>query len=589
MAGLALLLVDLRYHLRHWRHLLAGAALVGLVAVPYLRYRVADPVGAQAQLQTNLRSYWYEPIPLTHKLARYGGEYLYGLSPQYWFFPNGRDLERHRMLGYAQIRTEMLPLFLLGVAVCLRHLRAVPHRTLLILALAAPFGAAVVAVNLFRALPFAVLASAFAVLGLDALVAGLRALWSRLTARPLRARGGGGTRPPALRIPLPGVVRPLSVPLPAIAGALVFAVLAGSSLHLLHDALTNGPRWYRDYTLYGQQWGAKQVFDVIRQYVRDDPQATVYLTPTWANGSDMFPRFFFRRDSAEARRVVMTSVDDFLGGLRRDLTPKTVVVMTSEELERAGKSGKFASIQVERVIPFPDGRPGFHFARLAYVPDIEAVFAAEREARRALVDAQVTLGPPGGAPVRVRHSVLDSGSLREMFDGDRQTLGRFMEANPALLELDLPQPRHLTGLSLLLATGNYEVTARLTPGEGAEAPEPVVYTLTVRSPSSDPQIELPFDGGPLLTRRNAPGDPAPGLRGGGEDPRTGATVGRGSVRGAAWGSGGGTAPLLRPAASLRPLSPRRGRSRPRGGQPAHSRTREFRPRPAGRWRSGRLR
>ena len=55
-----------------------------------------------------------------------------------------------------------------------------------------------------------------------------------------------------------------------------------------------------------------------------------------------------------------------------------------------------------------------------------------------------------------------------MVDGNPQTLGRFMEANPAVLELDFPQPRPLTGLSLLLANGNYEVTARLTPGEGAE-------------------------------------------------------------------------------------------------------------------------
>jgi hypothetical protein len=177
--------------------------------------------------------------------------------------------------------------------------------------------------------------------------------------------------------------------------------------------------------------------------------------------------------------------------------------MTSEELERATKSGKFATLQVERVVPYPDGRPGFHFARLTYVPGIEAVFAAEREARRVLVEGQVTLGP-GGAPVPVRHSALDSGSLREMVDGDRQTLGRFMEANPAVLELDFPEPRPLTGVSLLLANGNYEVTARLSPGEsqgqaGVEPREAVVYALTVRSPSSDPQIELPFDRGPALS------------------------------------------------------------------------------------------
>jgi hypothetical protein len=54
-------------------------------------------------------------------------------------------------------------------------------------------------------------------------------------------------------------------------------------------------------------------------------------------------------------------------------------------------------------------------------------------------------------------------------------------------------------VSLVLANGNYEVTARLTSGAaGNGSPEDGarVYATTVHSPAADPRIELPFDGAP---------------------------------------------------------------------------------------------
>jgi hypothetical protein len=73
----------------------------------------------------------------------------------------------------------------------------------------------------------------------------------------------------------------------------VFAGLAAAALLLLRTALVQGPLWFRDYSLYGMQYGARQVFEMaIPELLRGDPAALVLVTSTWANGTDNFLYFF---------------------------------------------------------------------------------------------------------------------------------------------------------------------------------------------------------------------------------------------------------------------------------------------------------
>ena len=383
VTGLLLAIVDMRYHLRNWRFLIAAVLLAGAVAFPYVRYRQSDPVGATAQLRNNLRSYWFEPLPLPVKLQRYSQEYLYGLSPQYWFFPNSRDLDRHRLKGYPQIRTEFLPFAILGALLCLRRIKHPAYRLALIAALASPAGAAVAEVNVSRALAFVIPASMFIVIGLDGVASVLH---------PARLRLAGGVA--------------------------LCAVLSFASLNMLRDALTNGPRWFPNYGLYGQQWGAKQLFDIIPVYLKANSQNQVFLTPTWANGSDLFPRFFFKQGDPSASRLRMQSVNDFIGQIQ-PISDKVILVMTPEELEGARASGRFSTIAIDRVLNWPDGRPGFYFTRLGYSADAEAQLAAEREMRRRPVDTQVLID---GVQVPLRLSAFDGGSPAEMVDGNPDSL-----------------------------------------------------------------------------------------------------------------------------------------------------------------------
>lgn len=445
-------LSDLRYHLSHWRVTLAGALLAGVLALPLISFQGSHPVAMQEHLRT-IDSYWFRSMPVQDKLGRFAQLYLYGLSPQYWFFPNDHDLSRHLMRGYGHLRTETLPLFLVGVGLCVWRWRDSEHRAVLLAAMAAPVSAALVGVGITRVLAFVVPACVLSVLGLE------------LLSRRVSGK-------------LPHQTLALSL----------LAALSLAGLWMLRDAVVEGPRWFRDYGLYGMQYGARQLFEqAIPRYLAQEPELQVMVSPTWANGTDNFPGFFLSGD--QRRRVHMRNVDHYMSE-KRDLSPQVLLVMTPAEYARALESGKFATIDVDWILPYPDGNPGFYFARLTYAENVEAILAAEREARRRLVEGRITIG---GTSTIVHHSGLDAGQLKDMFDGDRHTLARGMEANPFVLEILFPEPRRVTGLAGDFGSMDFVLTARLYPVGGGE---PVDHSETYRGLPPDPHVEMALEQAP---------------------------------------------------------------------------------------------
>jgi hypothetical protein len=94
---------------------------------------------------------------------------------------------------------------------------------------------------------------------------------------------------------------------------------------------------------------------------------------------------------------------------------------------------------------------------------------------------------------------MGSGTLKDVFDGEPRTLARFDELNPVILELRFSQPRRIAQVNLLLASGNWEATARMTaPGsataagesDAPAAPDEVVVSGSARSPRSDSWLDL---------------------------------------------------------------------------------------------------
>jgi hypothetical protein len=467
--ALLLLIFDLPYHLRHWRTVLAGAALAGVLAVPILRFRLDHPESMTQHLRA-IDSYWFRDMPARDKLAQFFRIYTYGLSPGYWFLPNTHDLVRHRMKGVGHLSVFVAPFFMAGLALCIVRFRSAAHRALILCALAAPAGAALVGVTITRVMAFNVPAALFCTLGLDLMVAFVVS----------RVAGKDGERSPWTRVA--GVASSLAV----------FVALSLASLALFRYALVGGPRWFDDYGLYGMQYGARQLFEeAIPELLAKEPGTTIDVSSTWANGADVFLRFFLPKE--EHQRVQMLNVDHFTEA-RRALSQDTVLVMTPEEYGKAVSSPKFKAVHVDRVIPYPDGRPGFYLARLEYADDLDTLLVQEKEERNRPITGQAVID---GQTVQVTHSLLDAGQLSDLFDGDAFTLARGMEANPLVFEIVFPQPRAITGLKATFGTMDFDLTASLW-GTGSE---PKVYTREFRGLPSDPTVEMAFDRGPTAVER----------------------------------------------------------------------------------------
>ena len=451
-AGTLLALSDIPYHVKCWRTVLLGLLLIAVLAVPVLRFRASQPDSMNTHLRA-IDSYLFHAMPASAKAEQFVKTFTYGLSPTYWFLPNDHDLVRHRMKGYGNLPLPLFPFFLIGIGLCLWRVKSSPHRAVLLAALATPVGAALVDVSITRVLAFIVPASILIGLGLEAALDLLK--------------------------------RRVSYWITAVTISLVLAGAAGS---MLWDALTNGPLWYSDYGLYGMQYGAKQLFvDAVPEDLLKHPNARFMVTSTWANGADTFIRFFLTEE--QASRVQMSSID-FYAMARRELNPNIVLVMTPVEYERAKSSEKFKSVEVERMIPYPDGSPGFYFARLAYADNFDDVLAQEREARSKPVHDQVVLD---GQAVSVLHSQLDMGPMSNVFDGDTFSLVRGLEANPLVFEFTFPQPRTITGLAVDSASMDFTLTAKLYT---VPAGEPVAYTQTFRGLPPDPHVDMAFEGAP---------------------------------------------------------------------------------------------
>ena len=372
---------------------------------------------------------------------------------------------------------------------------AAAYRVVLLALLAAPVGAALVDVAITRVLSVVVPVTLLIGIGIDWLLTVVSGQWAvgSETAEPT-PRSSPATRPAPLATHHPPLAThhapPATrhAPLATRLSTLIFILLALMSLGTLRYALAEGPRWYSDYTMGGMQYGAAQLFALIEQRLAADPATEIILTPNWANGADMFPRFFL--SDADQQRVRTLNVDAFLAE-PRPLTPDMLFIMMPDEVERAQASGKFAAVAVEETVAYPDGRPGFLLARLAYAPNVAEVFAAELEALRQPVTETITLD---GQPVTVTHTRFEAGQLADLFDGDTFTLVRHIAGNPVSYSFVFDAPRPVGGLAADFGTMDVGLTVTLTPPDGA----PVTITQEFRGLGPDPHVEMPFPGAPPL-------------------------------------------------------------------------------------------
>jgi hypothetical protein len=397
--GLLLLLNDLPFHWKNRKEILKNLLIIVIIALPLIRFQLTHSEEFTNHLRI-LNSYWIQPISTQEKFIRFFTEYAHGLNPAYWFIPNDTDFARHLMKNYGHLLPLSLAFFLVGLGLALRKIRASQHRVLLLAVLAAPTGAALVGLGITRALSMVIPAVLISALGLCFCLEWVQARWK---------------------------IVPLLIGLP------VFVLLGGMNLWMLNDALTNGPTWFDNYSLGGMQYGADQIFRAIDDYHKHNPDQKIILSPSWANGTDVIVRFFYDNNPP----FELGSIDGYFDR-KLALDEKTTFIMIPEEFDRVTKSDKFTAIQVVQTIPYPNGSPGFIFAHLRYVDNIDAILEAESQARRILKQDSVLID---GKPAEVHYSFLDMGEITLLFDHLDYTLVRTMEANPFQAQIFFQEPR----------------------------------------------------------------------------------------------------------------------------------------------------
>ncbi len=447
LTGVLFGLFDLRYHWQQRRVLWRAAGLAALLMLPYLRFRLNHPEDLLDHLYT-VSSYWVQPLPLWDKVIASGKEYLYGLSPAYWFFPNNRDLMRHVWKGSGHIHVSMLPLWILGLGLLLKKIAAPAHRVILLSFIIAPCGALLAHVSITRVLVMVIPGALIIAIGGNFLLE---------------------------RLPLHGrMTKALSLS--------AFITLVVASFLMVRTALVAGPTWFQDYGLYGMQYGARQLFSEVKAMLKEQPEAQIILSPTWANSADVLARFFL----PEPLPLRMGSIREYFY-YHLELTPQTVFIMTPIEYARTLDSGKFDQVEVLRTVQYPNGLPGFYFVRLRYVDHIDQILEKERQERRKLLTAYL---PIQGERATVRHSLLDIGEAVHLFDGNERSLARTFEANPFIIEVLFSRPRLLNGLTLIVGDTRVLVSVWVYPPQ-EETPMEFHYELV--GSVSDPMVSFDFE------------------------------------------------------------------------------------------------
>ena len=458
LTAIGLFISDISYHNKNRKMLLWSLPEILFLAIPFIIFQLKIPDGLETHLRA-INSYWFQHITTREKILIFIRNYLTGLSPQYWYFANSIDLIRHRMVGYGHIPLWSLPMVITGIVLAIKNFRESSYRAILIAVLAAPVGGSMLEISIARTLAFIVPVTILTILGLEWLLA-----WVEKKIKP------------------------------AFIAFIVFTTLFVISILTLNDAVINGPLWTNIYGLYGLQYGAVQIFEeTLPQYVKDVNNRRITITPVWANATDRFVDFFFTPEEYR-KRLFVDGIDTYL--LRKqDLDPHDLFVWTAEEYKRAVDSGKFKSIDVEQIIHYPNGEPGFFVVRMQYADNIDEIFAAEKEARNQPVEESIELD---GQIVRVLYSRPDGGELTNIFDKDSKSLMRGLEANPFIVQLDFTEPRPISGFDLTTATmDDFSVTARVFDAEGNP---PTVYENNYKDLPSDPTVDITFENGPQFVK-----------------------------------------------------------------------------------------
>ncbi|MBT6151118.1 MAG: hypothetical protein HN672_09785 [Chloroflexi bacterium] len=450
LTGFFLLLTDIKYHWENRRTTFKSALLLLVLALPFIRFQLNYPTAQIDQLRL-LASYWIKPIPIAEKFQIFFSNWAYGLNPGYWFLSNEQDLSRHLMGKSPHLFSITFIFWVVGLILAIKKIKTPAYRVILIALLVAPSGSAMVGIGITRAMPYIIPATILISLGFGKFVEWvLKKLGDHKSSQ-------------------------------RVASLLIFILLGIVSVSMLFNALINGSRWEENYGLSGMQYGAKQLFTRLQEYIDDDPEINFYVSPDWANGTQVLNTYFLR----DTPPIEMGNINGYMFNLRPDIVDKTFV-MPAEEYEEVLESGKFENIEILEIIPYPNEKPGFYFMRMEYIDSIKEILENEIANRRSLKNESVWIN---GETVTVKYSPEDMGEIGHLFDNDPNTVVRTIEANPFIIELFLPEKIEIEGVSTIIGSANIHLQVEVYADEGEE---PILFETIYQGSVDGPLLILDF-------------------------------------------------------------------------------------------------
>ncbi|HWQ46015.1 MAG TPA: glycosyltransferase family 39 protein [Longilinea sp.] len=444
-SGVFLFMSDFRYHWQQRKKLWPAVVMLVVLTLPLIRFMLTVP-GEYTHRLVQYGSYLASSQPFMDKLMTYLGNYLYALSPLYWFNPIAPNPIWWVMRGYSQLPWLLSPFWAWGMVQAFRKWRDPAMRMVIAAWIAGPSAASLMSIEITRVLSMIIPGVIFTAIGLDHAIRWCETRWK-----------------------------------PARWGVVLVAIgcLAASPLMLV-DALHNGPTWYTNYGQSGMQWGSRQVFAAALEYHAQEPDTPVYISGSWTWQSDMEMRFFI----PDGSNIRMQNADAFIDNY--DPTVNTIrFILLASDYQRAVDSGRFCDIENEDVILYPDGTPGFYVVRLDYCPGVEQVFEEEHAARLVLTAEEALVE---GISVEVEHSSLSDGNISNLFDGDINTYIRTEQLNPLVIVIHYPTAETLSGFSVNVGSEPIHIVASVIDENGTQT----THTLDTDAADNRRDVVLTF-------------------------------------------------------------------------------------------------
>lgn len=403
--SLLLGLSDLKFHFRQRRTLLPVIGFVFLALCPFVFWVSKMPSAPFQQLVTLNPSIGNSNIfrPLFEEGF---SRYISALDPRYWFLEDHLDQIRHIWRGRTLMSQWTLIPLSVGLLVALVRFKQGEFRALLLSLLASTTPVLLVESHIMRVFYIIAPVCLLASVGIMTVAKGF-SKW-------------------------------VPVKLPIFISVVLCLVQVFTMTQEMKD---KAPTWFDEYGLYGLQWGAKQLYvEAIPRYLREHPEAQLTYPADWANGEEIFDSFFL---SQEQRQHFVVFESDHEATTAPPIPANLVFILSRAQLKELESSKRFKKPVIEQTIYYPNGEPGFVFARLAYVDNIEDVI---RQLRAWSLELLVDRVPVGSNQATVSYSRLDGGQISNLVDNNPATIIRSMTANPMILNIHFDRPERIRTL-----------------------------------------------------------------------------------------------------------------------------------------------